>query len=189
MALHNGATGKTSWDIESASRHEVLPEKQVIIGCGGGFRHECANRYSPVAQWMGEVDLALEDESQQYGNLGHMLSADELQQLPSLANDLIGSYGKWLSDVVPRTALAVLWLAMHQQDVESMVALTLTEAAGLMGRQNWSLILSSSAKVSRVTYETVIAVRYPELDIKRAKLVEELRRYALELIWRISKRQ
>ena len=45
-----------------------------------------------------------------------------------------------------------------------MVALGLVEAAGLSGRQNWSLILSSSARVSRVTYEAVIAVRYLELD-------------------------
>ena len=37
--------------------------------CGGGFRHECASRYSPVAQWMSEVELALHDESQQCGNL------------------------------------------------------------------------------------------------------------------------
>ena len=42
----------------------------------------------------------------------------------------------------------------------------LSEAAGLMGRQRWALIHSSSARVSRVTYETVIAVRYPELDSK-----------------------
>ena len=45
-----------------------------------------------------------------------------------------------------------------------MVAQGLVEAAGLSGRQNWALILSSSARVSKVTYETVIAVRYPELD-------------------------
>ena len=38
------------------------------------------------------------------------------------------------------------------------------EAGELHGRQNWALILSSSARVSKVTYETVIAVRYPELD-------------------------
>ena len=34
----------------------------------------------------------------------------------------------------------------------------------LRREQNWALILSSSARVSEVTYETVIAVRYPELD-------------------------
>lgn len=45
-----------------------------------------------------------------------------------------------------------------------MVAQDLVEAAGLSGRHNWALILSSSARVSRVTYETVIGVRYSELD-------------------------
>ena len=48
--------------------------------------------------------------------------------------------------------------------MESMVAQGLVEAAGLRRKQNWALILSSSARVSEVTYETVIAVRYPELD-------------------------
>ena len=69
MALHNQTTGTTKLDIPSAHRHQVIGSKQVIIGCGGGFRHECASKYSPVAQWMSEVDLALHDESQQYGNL------------------------------------------------------------------------------------------------------------------------
>ena len=66
--------------------------------------------------------------------------------------------------IVPRTALAVLWLATHRHDVEPMVAQELIAAAGLRGKQNWALILSSSARVSEVTYETVVAVRYPELD-------------------------
>ena len=52
----------------------------------------------------------------------------------------------------------------HRQDVEPMVAQGLIAAAGLRGKQNWALILSSSARVSEVTYETVVAVRYPELD-------------------------
>ena len=47
---------------------------------------------------------------------------------------------------------------------EPMVAQGLTAAAGLRGKQNWALILSSSARVSEVTYERVVAVRYPELD-------------------------
>ena len=45
-----------------------------------------------------------------------------------------------------------------------MVAQGLIAAAGLRGKQNWALILSSSGRVSEVTYETVVAVRYPELD-------------------------
>lgn len=84
-----GTTGKTRLDIESASRHEVLRSKQVIIGCGGGFRHECANRYSPVAQWMSEVDLALQDESQQYGNLDE---AAAIARMPHIS--------VWLSGLV-----------------------------------------------------------------------------------------
>ena len=59
MALHNQTTGATKLDIPSAHRHDVLGSKQVIIGCGGGFRHECASKYSPVAKWMSEVDLTL----------------------------------------------------------------------------------------------------------------------------------
>ena len=66
--------------------------------------------------------------------------------------------------IVLHTALAVFWLATHRHEVESMVARGLVEAAGLRRKQNWALILSSSARVSEVTHETVIAVRYPELD-------------------------
>ena len=39
-------------------------------------------------------------------------------------------------------------------------------AAGLIGRQRSALILCSSARMSRVTYETIIVARYPELDSK-----------------------
>ena len=86
------------------------------------------------------------------------------EQIENLAKELLGTYEPWLMGIVPRTALAVLWLATHRQDVEPMVAQGLIAAAGLRGKQNWALILSSSARVSEVTYETVVAVRYPELD-------------------------
>ena len=43
--------------------------KQLLIGCGGGFHQECSQPYSPVAKWMDDVDAALNDEGQQYGNL------------------------------------------------------------------------------------------------------------------------
>ena len=48
-------------------RNTVLRTKQVIIGCGGGFHQECTQPYSPVARWMSDVDVALNDEGQQYG--------------------------------------------------------------------------------------------------------------------------
>ena len=213
MALHNQTTGTTKLDIPSAHRHEVIGSKQVIIGCGGGFRHECASKYSPVAQWMSEVNLTLQDESQQYGNLdetaalarlprncivvwlgdhrqtpgglrksaaarrfrrkllqrplalrGILLPQNSQEHLENLAKELLGAHATWQHAIVPRTALAVLWLATHSHDVEPMVAQELITAAGLRGKQNWALILSSSARVSEVTYETVVAVRYPELD-------------------------
>ena len=217
MALHNQTTGTTKLDIPSAHRHDVIGSKQVI-GCGGGFRHECASKYSPVAQWMSEVDLTLQDESQQYGNLDETAaiarlprnclvmwlgdhrqtpgglrkstaarrfrrkllkrplalrgSSDKVQpntlyqvveryltgtphfpaypvaqlmrpdlhlpqnaqeQLENLAKELLGTYDPWLMGIVPRTALAVLWLATHRQDVEPMVAQGLIAAAGLRG--------------------------------------------------------
>ena len=77
MALHNQTTGTTKLDIPSAHRHEVIGSKQVI---------------SPVAQWMSEVNLTLQDESQQYGNL------DETAALARL----------------PRNCI-VVWLGDHRQ--------------------------------------------------------------------------
>ena len=103
----------------------------------------------PVAQLM-KPDLHLPHNAQ--------------EQIETLARELLGTYAPWLVGIVPRTALAVLWLATHRHEVESMVAQGLVEAAGLRRKQNWALILSSSARVSEVTYETLIAVRYPELD-------------------------
>ena len=85
-------------------------------------------------------------------------------QIEILAKELLGTFAPWNAEIVPRTALTVLWLATHRHEVDTMVAQDLVEAAGLRGRHNWALILSSSARVSKVTYETVIAVGYPELD-------------------------
>ena len=59
------------------------------------------------------------------------------------------------------TAVVVLWLALHR-DRFPLLANTLQAAAGVAGTQKWALILPSSARVSFVTYTTVIAVRYPE---------------------------
>ena len=39
------------------------------MGCSGGFQQECSQQFSPVADWMGSIDLFLEDEGQQYGNM------------------------------------------------------------------------------------------------------------------------
>ena len=67
--LEKGPASKTRLDVPPGFRNDVLRGKQVIIGCGSGFHQECSQPYSPVARWMREVDMALNDEGQQYGNL------------------------------------------------------------------------------------------------------------------------
>ena len=62
---------KGSWtplDIPLSGRNQHLRQKSLIIGCGGGFQQECGQPYSPVADWMGKVDLVLQNEGQQYGD-------------------------------------------------------------------------------------------------------------------------
>ena len=60
-------------------------------------------------------------------------------------------------------ALAVHYLARRQEELLTPLAATLNEAAGTEGIHRWSLILPSSARVSLLTYQTVIGVRYQEL--------------------------
>ena len=69
MELKKNKTNKTSLDVTCENRHEVLKQKRLLIGCGGGFQQECSQSYSPVARWIKEVALTLTDESQQYGNI------------------------------------------------------------------------------------------------------------------------
>ena len=69
VELQKGPANKADLDVPPAFRNDVLRCKQVLIGCGGGFHQECSQPYSPVAKWMDDVDVALNDEGQQYGNL------------------------------------------------------------------------------------------------------------------------
>ena len=52
----------------------------MIIGCSGGFYQECTQPYSPSAGWMSEVDVALNDEGQQHGNLDFCHCKDSPQR-------------------------------------------------------------------------------------------------------------
>ena len=248
MELKKNKTNKTSLDVTCENRHEVLRQKKLPIGCGGGFQQECSQSYSPVARWITEVALTLTDESQQYGNIeetsviartpraciniwagdhrqtpgglkntvecrlfrqkllqrplalrcgteyvqphemhrivSHYLdgpSDSPSHQLKLLLDDsedpscskhitavtqlwceVLGQETVWLNTSVCATCFAILWLAVKGEGVSSPVADTL-DAAGLARRQKWGLILLSSARVSRLTYQTVIGVRYPEL--------------------------
>ena len=69
MELKKNKTNKTTLDVTCENRHEVLRQKKLLIGCGGGFQQECSQSYSPAARWITEVALTLTDESQQYGNI------------------------------------------------------------------------------------------------------------------------
>ena len=59
----------TPLDIPPSNRNQVIRQKSLLIGCGGGFQQECGQHFSPIADWMSSVDLFLEDEGQQYGNM------------------------------------------------------------------------------------------------------------------------
>ena len=75
-----GASARTAIDVGSQNRNQVLRGKQVIIGCGGGFRHETAQKYSPILEWMAKIQLCLHDEAQQFGNLDEVAA---LARLPA----------------------------------------------------------------------------------------------------------
>ena len=45
----------------------------------------------------------------------------------------------WYKAIIPRTGIAILWLALHQQEFDSIAATSLVEAAGVKGRQRWHL--------------------------------------------------
>ena len=257
--LQKGPASKTDLDVPQAFRNDVLRGKQVIIGCGGGFHQECSQPYSPVARWMADLDVAINDEGQQYGNLDessaiarvprkglviwcgdhkqtpgglrkseearafrrklmrrpialrgdtkfippHMLGAivlpyvqgvpgpqvDGLRQLlqestrqplnlsstsvtalQELCQETIGRC--WDAAVAPCcSAIAVLWLALSPEKFP-LQADTFCSAAGTAGKQKWALILPSSARVSELTYVTIIGTRFPELDTIQNDIIQ-----------------
>ena len=59
--------------------------------------------------------------------------------------------------------LQCYWLALAPKKFP-LQADTFSRAAGTAGKQKWSLTLPSSARVSELTYITIIGTRYLELD-------------------------
>ena len=76
--VQKGASARTAIDVGSQDRNQVLRNKQVIISCGGGFRHETSQKYSPILEWMDKVQLCLHDEAQQFGNLDEVAALTRL---------------------------------------------------------------------------------------------------------------
>ena len=91
------------------------------------------------------------------------LTPEGMATLQTICREVGCDFQPRLCSSVFCTAAVVLWLALHR-DRFPLLANTLQAAAGVAGTQKWALILPSSARVSFVTYTTVIAVRYPELD-------------------------
>ena len=260
VELQKGPGNKTDLDVPPAFRNDVLRSKRVLIGCGGGFHQACSQPYSPVAKWIEDVDAALNDEGQQYGNLdeasavartprkciviwcgdhkqtpgglrktdeakafrrkllrrpialrgdteyiqphllgkvvlrylvdvddplvkairalliellddAHQLTLSGVATLQTICREVGCDFHQRLCSPVFCTAVIVLWLALHRERFP-LLAETLQAAAGVAGKQKWALILPSSARVSFVTYTTVIAVRYPGLDcVQEGELV------------------
>ena len=91
------------------------------------------------------------------------VTANAVVTLRTLCQEVGCPYHKNLGVPVFSTAIVMLWMALHKEKFP-LLAGSLQAAAGVTGKQKWALILPSSARVSLVTYTTVIAVRYPELD-------------------------
>ena len=89
------------------------------------------------------------------------LSADQARRRPACILELERVLNApvcpaMLECSVKRAALAVLWASFHFRESGLAVAATIGEAAGLQGRHQWGLILPSSARVSLLTYQTVL---------------------------------
>ena len=91
------------------------------------------------------------------------LSTGSVAVFQELCKETIGCC--WDAGITPCccAAIAVLWLALAPERFP-LQADTFSRAAGTAGKQKWSLILPSSARVSELTYVTIIGTRYPELD-------------------------
>ena len=99
------------------------------------------------------------------------LSTGSVAVFQELCKETIG--GCWDAGITPCccAAIAVLWLALASERFP-LQADTFSCAAGTAGKQKWSLILSSSARVSERTYVTIIGARYPELGTVKNDIIQ-----------------
>ena len=112
----------------------------------------------PGPQGAGLSQLLQESTRQPLGS-----TAESVAVFQELCKETIGNC--WEAGITPCccAAIAVLWLALAPERFP-LQADTSSRAAGTAGKQKWSLILPSSARVSELTYVTIIGTRYPELD-------------------------
>ena len=99
------------------------------------------------------------------------LSSTGVDALQCLCQETIGRC--WEAVVTPCccAAIVVLWLALSPEKFP-LQADTFRSAAAIAGKQKWALILPSSARVSELTYVTIVGARYPELDTFRNDIIQ-----------------
>ena len=112
----------------------------------------------PGPQMAGVSQLLQESTKQPLG-----LSTGSVAVFQELCKETIHSC--WKAGITPCccAAIAVLWLALAPERFP-LQADTFSCAAGTAGKQKWSLILPSSARVSELICVTIIGTRNPELD-------------------------
>ena len=99
------------------------------------------------------------------------LSSTGVDALQCLCQETIGRC--WEAVVTPCccAAIVVLWLTLSPEKFP-LQADTFGSAAGIAGKQKWALILPSSARVSELTYITIVGTRYPELDTFQNDIIQ-----------------
>ena len=121
------------------------------------YRIVCRYLDGPWGSPSHQLKSLLEDANRSPRESKHMTAVTQLWC------EIFGQEQVWLDTAVCAACFAILWMALKGEGISSPVATSLDAAAGLAQRQKWGLILPSSARVSRLTYQTVIGVRYPEL--------------------------
>ena len=95
---------------------------------------------------------------------------------------LIGESSPCFSREIERAA-AILWMGLRGEGegLPSMLATSFAEAAGVAGRQKWGLVLSSSARVSQVTYHNgwcevprVGHIQWNKLEFRQVEVASSL---------------
>ena len=75
--------------------------------------------------------------------------------------------------VLPILALHQFWPhRLLPPTASANLLITFSCAAGTAGKQKWSLILPGSARVSELTYVTIVGTRYPELDTFQNDIIQ-----------------
>ena len=160
---HRQTPGGLKKTDEARRFRQKLMKRPLALRCGTCYTqphelHTVVERYldGPVDSPSHSLCRLLSDEVSP-------MESRHITAVTQLWSELLGTSDIWLDTSVCVSAFAILWLAMRGEGVTDPVAATLECAAGLASRQEWGLILPSSARVSRLKYQTVIGVRYPGL--------------------------